>query len=153
MIKRDKWDVLFSQLIRERVGWKCEESGKHYPEGQRQGLHCSHFWSRRHLATRWHPWNACSLGYGAHQKFTGDPGLHSWWYRELVGQAKMERIAKLAQTPVKWTKDEKDDLYEHMKLCLQFIHQRRTDGETGRIEIAVWPGFDDLTPAVMVRNM
>jgi hypothetical protein len=41
--RRDKLDALYSQLIREANNYTCQACGKYHVEGERQGLHASHF--------------------------------------------------------------------------------------------------------------
>jgi hypothetical protein len=71
-IKERKTDKMFSDLIRARDNWQClaclEEKGesKDYSENK-QGLHCSHYWSRRHENTRFDPENCISLCRYHHQ--------------------------------------------------------------------------------------
>lgn len=50
-LKRDKFDDVFSQLVRERTDWSCDYCGRTFHH-ERQKLHCSHFKSRRHKANR-----------------------------------------------------------------------------------------------------
>lgn len=75
-MKRDKWDKAFSDAIRERDNWVCQRCQTYYPEGKRQGLHCSHFYGRAKYSTRFDFDNAEALCYGCHQYFTSHPALH-----------------------------------------------------------------------------
>ena len=61
-----KADILFSEYIRRRANWKCEACGKDYLNNH-QGLHCSHYWSRRREATRFDPENCIALCFYHHQ--------------------------------------------------------------------------------------
>lgn len=77
LIKR--LDKLFSWIIRERDGWKCVYCGKYYPPPT-TGLHCSHYFGRTHLGTRWDKDNADSLCYG-HHRYHGDN--KQMWYTDF----------------------------------------------------------------------
>ena len=74
-IKRTKWDVVFSNLIRYRDKWTCQRCGRVYPEGS-QGLHCSHFFGRGTWATRLEEANAMALCFGCHQRVGSNPIDH-----------------------------------------------------------------------------
>lgn len=69
LIRRE--DTLFSKYIRTRDKWKCVSCKKQYPENA-QGLHCSHYWSRRNEGTRFDPLNCDALCFFCHQKWGGD---------------------------------------------------------------------------------
>jgi hypothetical protein len=70
-IKRDKTDIVFSELVRERAAWKCEYGDSAYCERghksfdnhshDKQTLHCSHLFGRRSKGVRWHPLNALAI--------------------------------------------------------------------------------------------
>lgn len=64
-IKIRRADKVFSEYIRSRDNWTCQRCQKKYPEGS-QGLHCSHYWSRRNESTRFEPDNCIALCYGCH---------------------------------------------------------------------------------------
>jgi len=59
-VKVRKTDTLFSRYIRELADWKCAACGKDYSDNH-QGLHCSHYFSRRKENTRFDPDNAIAL--------------------------------------------------------------------------------------------
>ncbi len=62
-MKLRKSDTMLSLLIRERDGWRCKACGdksKNY-EHNRQGLHCSHYYSRGRENTRFDFDNCISL--------------------------------------------------------------------------------------------
>ena len=85
-IKRDKYDATFSDLIRIRNNWTCEMCDKEYPDSStRGGLHCSHYYGRRHQATRYHPDNGFCLCFGCHNKVGEDPKLHTDWVLHRLG--------------------------------------------------------------------
>lgn len=63
-------DRKFSTLIRAMANWTCETCGAQ-PE-DRGELHCSHYKSRRHLATRWMPTNAICQCWRCHGQYELD---------------------------------------------------------------------------------
>lgn len=76
-VKERKSDKLFRNYIRTRDGWRClacdlEKGSKDYSENK-QGLHCSHYWSRRHENTRFDSENCISLCW-YHHKFAWGHG-------------------------------------------------------------------------------
>lgn len=136
-IKRDKRDEVFSMLVRERAGWTCEACGKYYPEGQRQGLHCSHIFSRRHRATRWSPDNAAAHCFSCHQRLGGDPVEFARWAETYLGEGRLRLLREKAHSICKLTKADLEDIYKHLKAEHKRISGLRSNGVAGRIE------FDD----------
>ncbi len=133
-IKRDIADDLFSKLVRERANWCCETCGKYFPEDRRQGLHCSHIFSRRHQATRWDPDNAIAECFGCHQKGAGSPVEHFFALENMLGREKLNRL-RIRHTGVlnvpQWYKKE---IIKNLRAELNRILQLRKDGKTGRLE-------------------
>ena len=62
---RSEADAAFSDYIRARAGYRCERCGTSYP-AKSAGLQCSHHFSRRHWAIRFHPDNAAALCHHCH---------------------------------------------------------------------------------------
>lgn len=116
-IKRDKRDDVFSKLIRARAGWMCERCGKPFTEQNRQGLDCSHLYSRRHTRTRWHPQNAYAHCMGCHSALGGAPVDFNKWAIEKSGQETVDLVENLAHTIVHWKKHEKEAIYKYLKHC------------------------------------
>jgi len=137
-IKRDKRDDVFSKLVRERAGWCCEHCGKYYPEGNRQGLHCSHLFSRRHRATRWHPANAFAHCYNCHQYLGGNPVVFAGWAEKQLGAGMIDLLREKAHSVIKLKKPDLEELYKHLKAELKAMESKRASGERGRIEFAAW---------------
>lgn len=137
-MKRDKRDAVFSELVRERVNWTCESCGKYYPEGQRMGLHCSHYVGRAHKATRWEPANAFAHCFGCHAKFEGNPGLFYRWYVERMGPYTEQAIVEKGRTITRWRTPDLEAIHRHLKAELKRMKDLRANGETGRIDFAGW---------------
>lgn len=133
-IKRTKYDDIFSKCIRERAGWACECCGKYYPEGQRQGLHASHFYSRRYKGLRYHPDNACAHCYSCHQKLGGNPIDFAAWIDGYLGKARAENLRVMSTRIVKLTKADMEDIHQNLKASLKQMEMLRADGQIGRLE-------------------
>ncbi len=116
-IKRNKIDILFSKLVRQRDDWTCTACGKYYPEGRRQGLHCSHIFSRRHTATRWSFDNAVAHCFACHQRLGENPVDFTRWAEDRFGKGFIELLREKAHSVCKMTKAEKEELYQHLKQC------------------------------------
>lgn len=137
-MKRTKLDAIFSELVRERAGWVCERCGRYFPEGSRMGLHASHIYSRRHAATRTHPYNAVAHCYACHQWFGGNPVLGGKWAESHIGDERLGIVERLLQNPAKITKAQKEEAYQHYKKELGRIRDLRKQGKTGRLEFEGW---------------
>ena len=94
-IKRDKHDAVFSDLVRCRNNYTCEMCDKEYPDSStRGGLHCSHYFGRRHQSTRYHPDNGFCLCFGCHRKVEEDPKFHTEWVISRLGSGCYELLCE-----------------------------------------------------------
>ena len=118
-VRRDKLDVAFSNLIRTRDNWTCQVCEKYFPEGQRQGLHCSHFHSRRKQSVRYDLSNACAKCYSCHQRLGGNPLEFAAFIKARLGEAETELLMIRANQIVKRSKKEKEELYLDLKAQLE----------------------------------
>jgi hypothetical protein len=132
-MKRDKLDVLFSKLVRERSGWRCECCGKQY-EPNSQGLHCSHLVGRRHRGTRWHPDAAAAHCYSCHQKLGANPIVFRNWIVRHLGEARALAIQARAQAVCKLSKPDLKEIEMQLACLLREMNVARTRGRQGRIE-------------------
>ncbi|PUB87053.1 MAG: hypothetical protein DBP02_02070 [gamma proteobacterium symbiont of Ctena orbiculata] len=132
-IKLKPADTWFSKCIRERAGWICEVCNKQYEENS-QGLHCSHFWSRRHRATRWDADNAAAHCFGCHQRLGGNPIEFADWIEQHLGEARMEIVRGKAMSIVKIPKSEEKDIAKYYREEYERMRKLRAEGVTGRIE-------------------
>ena len=133
-MKRDKLDAIFSNMVRERVNWTCETCKKYYPEGHRQGLHCSHVFGRRAVATRWHPENAIAQCYHCHKMGEEDRKGFVEWVSKEMGRGRYERLRQIWHKPVKWSKKLREEIYRDYKKKYQVMEDERNGGFLGRIE-------------------
>ena len=132
--RRNKLDVLFSKLIRERDDWTCQDRGI-VCRDHSVLMDCAHIFSRRHVATRWHPQNAVTLTRGSHMRFTSDPFLWVDWCNKRFGEELIDELRVAAYQSVRWTKPLREEIYQHYKGELKRIEGLRAEGVTGRIEI------------------
>ncbi len=135
-IKRDTADKLFSDLVRERAGWCCESCQRYYPPGRRQGLHCSHIFSRRHNSTRWHPQNAIAECFACHQKGAGDPVEHFLALETIIGREAIDRMRILSSGTLKVPDFYKKQIIKNLRAAHKRMMQQREDGVTGRIDFS-----------------
>jgi hypothetical protein len=134
--RRDKLDALYSQLIREANNYTCQACGKYHVEGERQGLHASHFFSRRKQSVRFDkfPGNVFAHCFSCHQRLGENPHeFHKWAWAEL-GPVEYERLLLRAQTIMKRNKKDKAELYEEMKAKHAWMLEERRKGNLGRLE-------------------
>jgi len=136
-VKRSKYDAVFSQLIRLRDEYTCQVCGKSY-ESNSQGLHCSHFYSRRHQNTRYDPLNACAKCYSCHQKMGGDPVNFTRWIRKYLGDTLFDELHRKHNQIKKWGKGEKEEMYQHYRSELKRLEQLRAEGEEGVLTVVPW---------------
>lgn len=99
-IKRSLADKYFSDWIRQRDEWTCQRCKTEY-EKPNQGLHCSHFHSRRHKGTRFDPENAIALCMWCHQHMGENPQIHCDFFLKRLGKEKYEALSVRAQIPTK----------------------------------------------------
>lgn len=135
-IKRDKTDNVFSLCIRERSNWTCERCGKYFIEGSRQGLHCSHFYSRSYKGLRWFPGNACAHCFGCHQHLGGNPIEFVDFQQQYLGEEKFELLRIMARKPTKISKLDKEFIHKHLLSEHKKMLLLRSEGEVGRIEFS-----------------
>lgn len=140
-IKRNKWDKVFSDCVRERASWHCEDCGKWFGDNT-GGLDCSHYRSRRHYATRFDPDNAIAQCKGCHQ--FGD-GFTFGVFKRVKGirtdkdPVELEALLeeKSNQT-VKRRDYECPEMLAHYKDQLKIMQEKRANGDDGYIDFEGW---------------
>lgn len=133
-IRRTPSDALFSLLIRERASWRCERCDRYFPEGERQGIHCSHIFSRRNKSTRWHPLNAVAHCFACHLYLTENPIVFATWAEQHLGSDKYDELRTLASIPVRMTPDLTAHVLQNLKETWAWMRRMREEGVIGRIE-------------------
>ena len=137
-VKRDKYDAVFSDLVRERVDHTCERCNIHIPEGMRMSSHCAHIHGRKSQATRYDPDNALCLCAKDHYYFTDHPTEFAAFLRDYLGEGHLEIIREKSHSIKKWYKGEKDEMRKHYQQELKRIRADREKGIVGRIEVTGW---------------
>lgn len=135
-LKRDKFDKLFSELVRERSNYACDYCGRSFRHNTAL-LHCSHFQGRRSKSTRYHPYNASSHCCSCHRKLGEQPGEHTLWKQAEVGEDVIWHIIRLSKTPKNLKAWQLDEIYKHMKGEMERLLSERANGNTGRIEFTL----------------
>lgn len=99
-IKRSLADKYFSDWIRERDEWTCQRCKTEY-EKPNQGLHNSHFHSRRNKSTRFEPDNCIALCMRCHQHLGENPFEHCSFFLKRLGQERFDSLDRQAKIPAK----------------------------------------------------
>lgn len=144
-MKIDKKDRLFSLLVRERANWKCECCGKQYERGA-QGLHCSHFVSRRYRGLRWHPQNAAAHCFGCHQRLGGNPLDFAEWIKNHVGEKTYDWLLRRKNEICKLRAADLLKIQRALSWSLTVMQRKRDQGDEHRIE------FDSPYPSDLERR-
>ena len=133
-------DKYFSQCVRERAGWTCERCGSYKPEGQRMGLHCSHYHGRGKWGVRFDPENCESLCYGCHAFLEQHPCEHEKRQREIMGDGGYELLLERARDTSlgRTAKRSEAQIRKHYREELKRMQDLRLQGVTGRIEFNNW---------------
>lgn len=98
-----KLDTLISRKVRERDNWTCVRCLKKYTPPTK-ALHCSHYYSRRKLGTRWDMRNLDALCYGCHRLVEGDKqGWYTTFKKKQLGEEQFNILETIANMPTKFT--------------------------------------------------
>ena len=130
-IKRDKYDAVFSELVRERAGNQCEVCGVTDATNQ---IECAHIYGRRNVAVRWDGMNAVSLCHSHHRHFTENPLEFRLWLLNEYGEGHLDILREKANRVRKWKEWEKGEMYAHYRAELKRLRAERMAGNVGRIE-------------------
>lgn len=133
-IRIDKADKLFALLVKERAGWVCECCHRHYSRENGRGLECSHFYGRRHKATRWHPMNACAHCTRCHFRLGGDPIEFAAWIEGHLGRQDYARLQVLHNTIYRVPAVLKKQITANLQAELDRLLELRAQGRQGRLE-------------------
>ena len=137
-MKRDKYDITFSDLVRLRANYTCEECGNYFPEGERGGLDCSHFVGRARLSGRYHPDNASAACRGCHQKLSSNPIAFADRIKEFLGD-RFDFMKIATNQVIKLDRAEKDAIRKHHLSEITRLTEMRRQGHMGRIEVTTPP--------------
>jgi transposase-like protein len=118
-ISIDKRDTVFSKIVRLRARWNCDRCGRFFNLGH--GLQCSHFYGRRHRATRWAFDNAAAHCFACHNFLGENPIEFAAWVRKFLGDVRYEELTQKHRQVVKRTKADLEALYQHLKEQLRLL--------------------------------
>lgn len=106
-VKIRKADKLFSLYIRERDGWKCVRCGKQHDKSSKN-FGVSHYYGRRHEATRFDPENVdsmCNLPCHSEWEHEKKEGREYYNFKlKQLGQDRFDRL--LLRKHISGTKDD-----------------------------------------------
>ena len=121
-IKLDKADLIFSKYIRLRDKFICQRCRVAHPNGN--GLHCAHFWSRRHENTRFDSDNCLALCFGCHQRLDADKQGE---FREMmIKRLGEDRYRKLEQQHYLTKKKDREMEYLKAKTLYEQAKKNKT---------------------------
>jgi hypothetical protein len=135
-VKRDKYDILFSELVRERADWICEYCGNDFNHDNGR-LHNSHVFGRRHKGVRIHYWNGCAHCYKCHPYLEENPIEFAEWYKQQFGEAQYYQLLVIANRPTKLTVFDKEVIHKHYLAEKRRMLGLRKQGVRGRIEFTM----------------
>ena len=118
MIKRTKWDAVFSKYIRTRDNWTCQRCAKKLPQGS-MGLHCSHFFGRAKYSTRFDFENCEALCYGCHQYLTSHPNEHRSHKVLKLGAERFNKLTLRSNQRAKRSQILSKENYDYLKQRLR----------------------------------
>ena len=132
-VKRDKYDTVFSDLIRLRTNYTCENCG-YQTQGKCTSIQCAHIISRKYKLTRYHPDNAFCLCAKCHMNFTDHPLLFADFVKSKQGEELPAIIREIAYSKRKVIKLEWEDMYKDYRAQLKEMQSKRDAGEVERID-------------------
>ena len=114
-IKQNKYDILFSKLIRLRDVdcQRCYKGGR---------LECSHIFSRRNRSLRHDTRNAKALCFNCHRWWHESPTEAYEWLVSIIGEPQYDKLRLMAHAVRKNPKKpELDMLYVEMKEEIKYL--------------------------------
>ena len=144
-MKRDKYDTIFSNLIREMYDYTCCNCSRNLRSNS-AGLHCSHFFGRRKQSVRYDLDNALAHCIYCHRILGENPVDFYDHYVKVKGIGCLELLRERANKLKKWEKaskktgykGEKEDMYKHYKKEYEKVLDMRKEGVVGYIECVNW---------------
>ena len=139
-LKVTQADKHFSLCIREAAEWKCEKCHTYYPEGRRQGLHCSHYHGRGKWGLRFVVDNAAAHCYGCHQHLSSNPLKHQEWRVQHIGQGACDILLEKSNDTAlgRLAKRNQKEISKHYREEHKRLKELRAQGVKGKLEINSW---------------
>ena len=97
-MKLTKNDRAWADLVKERDSYSCRRCLRMFPEGERQGLHAHHVFTRSRKSTRHMLLNGVSLCMGHHMWAHRQVLDFHEWMRDELGEAQYDELRQLSQT-------------------------------------------------------
>ena len=82
--------------------------------------------------------NAAAHCYSCHQRLGGDPVVFVQWVRRYLGPVLFDELHKKHNQIKKWTKADKESMYQHYKAELERLKSLRDNGKTGVLELVAY---------------
>ena len=115
-INRDASDVAFSDAVRLKKNYICEDCGLVGGKGHgTPQMDCAHIFSRRHKATRWDTLNALCLCRACHQRHGESPVEFTRWLEGYVGRGYLDILNEKKNTILKTTKAYRKEVAAHYR--------------------------------------
>lgn len=130
-------DKIFSLCVRERSRWTCDEC-KNWYETRKQGLHCSHKYSRGKKGLRWHPDNAFAHCFACHQRLSSIPVIFAERIKASLND-KFDSIHLCSSAVVKFSDIERLEIKDFYKKENELQLEKKKDGVQGRLEFSCSP--------------
>lgn len=134
MVKRTTVDAHFSDCVRMRNDYTCENCQIYIPESDRNNCHCAHIIGRKHKSTRHDPDNALCLCSSCHGVFTDDPLMFARFVDRLLGEGMYEILQEKKNRIMKSYKGEEKEKAKHYLNEKKRMLKLRASGVQGRIE-------------------
>lgn len=137
-VKRDKLDDIFSKVIREAWDYTCSNCEVNYRH-DKGFLDCAHIHSRLHRSTRWDAHcGAVALCKTCHHHYTIHPIEWSGFCRRVLGDENYDDAKRRTWEVRKFTKAEKEEMYQHYKAQLKYLERLRAEGAVGVLPVVSW---------------
>lgn len=149
MITTTPADKHFSNCIRARANWHCENCGGDF-SNYREYLDCSHFITRGEKSVRVHPLNAFAHCKGCHQKLGGgrwgggNVAEFTAHYDARRGPWFRLFITKLARMPFRYYDSYIPEISKHYREQFKRIDKLRKDGNTAYQHFPMFGGSKEL---------
>ena len=130
MIRRDKLDRAFSELIRRKSQGICAVSRlmpdvcKSPVNSWKYGMECSHTgFGRRNQSTRYSFLNCDAVCRGCHRKLGENPIMAYEFKSKQLGKKKFRKLVQESNKLCKRSKADKEDLYQDLKRQLKELDE------------------------------
>lgn len=98
-MKRLPEDIIMSNYIRERDGWRCRRCKKQY-EPPTMALHNMHCFSRGGFQVRFYEDDCMAGCYGCHSFLDRNPYEKYEFWKKEIGQERYDTLERLAKSPM-----------------------------------------------------